>query len=175
MYKETAKSVEQLCKGSYFIDQEYGVNVPRPGCVKYIYELNATTTTCFCNTNMCNKKCVAKNCRIQAKRTMPSKNIKDSSIIPTYPIRVEHCRVDCNVDDETTETTMRTEKTNSEKTFTTSSTTSHDEDITDVRTTYVVSTERKPTSKSGSSSLIRNKNRIFSIFIVIIRFLHNKT
>ena len=162
--------MHRLCNSNDNIDKEYGVNVPRPGCVK-VYNLNATTTTCFCNTDKCNMKCVAKDCRIKAVKTMPPKNLKNSSQLPTYPIRVEHCRVECVNPWLDYGTVERTEKTDSEKTYTTSSTTRY-RDITDVETTYVVSTDRKLTSKSGSCSSIRNLKRMFSIWIVMIHFIY---
>ena len=64
-----------------------------------------------------------------------------------------------------------TEKTDSEKTYITSPTTRY-RDITDVETTYVVSTDRKLTSKNGSCSSIRNLKRMYSIWIVMIQFIY---
>ena len=98
--------VERSC--ILYVDIDYYFNIQVPGCVK-INENNITKTTCFCNTNQCNRNCTAVNCKTEHVSTAYTENPTASS---KAPIHVEHCQADCKSGEQELETTkIHDEKT----------------------------------------------------------------
>ena len=84
------------------------ISIQVPGCVK-INKDNITKTTCFCNTNQCNRNCTAVNCKTEHVSTANTENPTASS---KAPIHVEHCQADCKSGEQELETTkIHDEKT----------------------------------------------------------------
>ena len=77
--------VERSC--SMYFDKDEYLNIQVPGCVK-INENDITKTTCFCNTNQCNRNCTAVNCKTEHVSTAYTENPTASS---KAPIHVENC------------------------------------------------------------------------------------
>ena len=142
-------------------DRQDHVNAEVPGCTK-ITKLNiSTVTTCYCDSDNCNRNCKAENCKTINQTTIDNAGSLTTSNLPT---QFQQCDANCSSDEEKLETTTELEDTS---TTTLGSTSTYTETKQNVITDPHLNDGIVTSKSSVDSPFIRLRN-IFLMWIALI-------
>ena len=139
----------------------HNVNAEVPGCIRITKSNISTVTTCYCNTDNCNRNCKAENCKTINQTTIDNAGPLTTSNIP---MQIQRCDANCSSDEEKLETT--TELEDKSTTTLTSTSTYTETKQNEVAETHL--NDRIVTSKSSVDSPFIRLRNIFLMWIALV-------